>query len=235
MPYVAQRQNLIACKNPDECRTGPAMNQHKNNPDDARPDQRTDGSDRFADLLQRLEHGDKEAFDELLPLVYQELRIIARRQKRGRSGGPKTTALVHEAYLKLANRSGYHFADRGHFFAVAAKAMRHLLIDQARQRQSQKRGGEMIRLSFDEVLDHPGDKKESSEILLDLDRALGNLGERDPRLLQVIECRFFAGLSVEETAEALSLSSRTIKRDWLKARVWLQLQLEPPASPVPAP
>lgn len=195
-----------------------------------------DGRDeRIGDLLQRLEHGDKDAFDELLPLVYQELRIIARRQKRGRSGGPKTTALVHEAYLKLANRSAYHFADRGHFFAVAAKAMRHLLIDQARQRQSQKRGGDMIRLSFDEVLDHPGDKKESGEMLLDLDRALGSLGDRDPRLLQVIECRFFAGLSVEETAEALSLSSRTIKRDWLKARVWLQLQLEPPAPSASAP
>jgi len=176
-------------------------------------------------LLERLEQGDREAFDQLLPLVYQELRMIARQQKRGQRQGPKTTALVHEAYLKLAKQSASHYADRGHFFAVAAKAMRHLLIDQARQRHSQKRGGDLVRLSFDEALDHPEDLDESSEMLLDLDRALNTLRDRDPRLLEVIECRFFAGLSVEETAQALSLSSRTIKRDWLKARVWLQVQL----------
>lgn len=156
--------------------------------------------------------------------VYDELRMIARRQLYGRRGGEtiQTTALVHEAFLKLARSESDDFNDRSHFFAVAATAMRQILVDYARQRASEKRGGEFKRVDFDmEKLD----VESQTELLIELDDALQKLSALDPRLTKVVECRYFAGMTEPETAAALGVNERTVRRDWVKARAWLHVEL----------
>lgn len=175
-------------------------------------------------LLIAYRDGDREAFDRLVPMVYDDLRRIARRQlRRGGAGHTlDTTGLVHEAYLKLVDPAKVDWQDRGHFLAVSARAMRQVIIGYARKRSAEKRGGGERPVTLDEAqiaIDEQADR------LLALDRALERLGERDERLARVVECRFFAGLSEEETAQALGVSLRTAQRDWMRARAWLKEEL----------
>ena len=175
-------------------------------------------------LLERLRSGDRAALDALLPLVYDELRRIARgqRQRLGSSLTVNTTALVHEAYLKLVKDRARHYSDRSHFFAVAATAMRQLLIDEAKRHAAKKRGSGRRPISLDSV---DVGIEGQAESLLELDRALDKLGQVSPRLLRVVECRFFGGLTETETAAALAVTDRTIRRDWAKARAWLAVEM----------
>lgn len=163
-------------------------------------------------------------FDQLLPLVYDDLRRIAQNQlRRERSGHTLSpTALVHESYLNLVNRSDCSWNDRAHFFAVAARAMRHVLIDYARKRNAQKRGGSRHRITLD---DRMVAVDEQTADLLALDDALDRLAQRDPRMVSVVECRFFGGMTLEETAEALDVSVRTVQRDWTRAKAYLHQML----------
>ncbi len=171
-------------------------------------------------LLNEWRGGDRTAFDRLFPLIYDELRVLARRQLRraGRDQTLNTTALLHEAYLKLVDQSRAVVQDRHHFFALAAKAMRHILVDGARRRSAMKRGGAADPLPLDD--DAPAAAERGSEVVA-VDEALARLEAADPRLGKIVELRFFGGLSVEETAETLDLSPRTVKRDWRKARAFL--------------
>ena len=156
-----------------------------------------------------------------MPIVYDHLRVIARRQLALREGGGtlSTTGLVHEAYLKLANQSQVTWSDRPHFFALASVAMRHVLVDRAKARFAQKREGTLRRVSLD------GDQiagDDQAEAMLEINDALDRLAALEPRLARVVECRFFGGLSEEETAEALKVTTRTVQRDWAKARMLLR-------------
>ena len=175
-------------------------------------------------LLIRSREGDRGAFDALFPFIYDDLTRIAHRQLgRFRPGQTlNTSALVHDAYMRLVDHTQASWKDRGHFFATAARAMRFIVVDYARQRTAQKRGGRTSLLRIDDV-DVP--VAEQAEILIALDEALTRLAEVDPRLGQVIECRFFAGLTEVETAEALGVTDRTVRRDWLKAKAWLQVEM----------
>ncbi len=177
-------------------------------------------------LLHGARGGDHGAFDRLLPLIYDELRAIARRQLRREQIGHtlRSTALVHEAYLKLVDQAGVEWRDRAHFFGIAARAMRQVLIDYARRRGAEKRGGDVVRTTLSDqelALDVP------LEELLALDDALTRLAEVDERLRQVVEYRFFGGMPEEEIAEVLGVSTRTVQRDWLRARAWLYAKLYP--------
>jgi len=174
-------------------------------------------------LLRAYEAGDSRAFERLVPLVYDELRRIARGKLHG-AGGPAfdTTSLVHEAYLKLAQAESLKAADRGHLMAIAASAMRQVLVDRARARLRAKRGGGAAEVPIDDI-DPPAPA--SPEHLVDVDRALAALRVRDERLARVVDCRFFAGYSDEDTAEALGISVRTAQRDWMRARAWLRAEL----------
>jgi RNA polymerase sigma factor (TIGR02999 family) len=171
-------------------------------------------------LLSALRAGDRGALERLFPLVYDELRRLARRQLRGRLPGQTldTTALVHEAYLKLADPQAAEWQDRAHFLGVAATAMRHILVDAARRRGALKRGGDRQRVELDE--EKLGLEARVAEIV-EVDRALTDLSALSERLGRLVELRFFGGLSVEETAEVLQVSPRTIKREWRKARAFL--------------
>jgi RNA polymerase sigma factor (TIGR02999 family) len=178
--------------------------------------------DEITGLLTAMGDGDALARDRLFALVYGELRARARQQlARMRPGETlDTTALVHEAYLKLASRAQANYTDRAHFFAVASRAMRQILVDYARRASAQKRGGGASAVSLDD--DDPGcGVPTHADALLALDAALARLAVLDERLARVVELRFFGGLSVEETAEALQSSPRTVKRDWRKARILL--------------
>ena len=175
--------------------------------------------DDITELLVSLRNGRREALNELFPLVYEELRLLARRRLSYRSGGTLgTTALVHEAYLKLFDHARLTLNDRKHFFALAAKAMRQILVDHARRRGARKRGGDLHRVDLD-AAEVPVDDRASE--LLALDDALRHLADLDDRLGRVVELRFFGGLTVEETAEVLDVDPRTVKRDWRKARALL--------------
>jgi RNA polymerase sigma factor (TIGR02999 family) len=177
-------------------------------------------------LLHAYAGGDRAAFDELVPLIYEELRRIARNHLRRTQRGATldTNGLVHEAYLKLAGQKGMRVEDRGHFLAIAARAMRQIIVSRARARVAAKRGGGDIRMTFDEGrIAAPAETQ--AEWLLDLDRALEGLRERDERLARTVECRFFAGLSEDETAEALGVSLRTAQRNWMRARAWIRSEL----------
>jgi RNA polymerase sigma factor (TIGR02999 family) len=175
-------------------------------------------------LLRALEDGEKEAADRLFEVVYQELRKIARRQLQGAPWGEtlNTTALVHEAYLKLSRDSGWTVRDRFHFFALTARAMREVLIDHARTRMRQKRGGGVKALDLDDVQIPVAEKAEE---LVALDEALERLETVDPELSRLVEWRFFAGLTVEEIASTLEVSERTVKRHWRTARAFLYQEL----------
>jgi len=176
-------------------------------------------------LLQRHRSGDRDAFDRMVPIVYERLRAIAHRQLL--RAGPRerhlnTTALVHETYLQMVGESGVDWQDRAHFFAVCALAMRRVLVDYARQRQAAKRGGGVADLTLE-----PGlvAMDAQSELVLAVDQALQELESFNAKLARVVECRYFAGMTEEETAEALHSSVRTVQRDWTRARAWLSRAL----------
>lgn len=178
---------------------------------------------QHADITTQLrawQAGDPSARERLFPLVYDELRLIAHRQlQRERPGHTlDTTALVHEAYLRLAGSTSQDFSDRAHFFAMAATAMRRILVDYARRYRTEKRGAAPRRVSLTDTMLVA---EERADTLLAVDEALGELARIDPRLSRVVECRFFAGLTEEETAETLGVTSRTVRRDWTKAKGWL--------------
>lgn len=176
-------------------------------------------------ILSRYGQGDAEAFDQVMDLVYEDLRRIAHRQlRRARFGETlATTGLVHEAYLKLVDQTRAQFQDRNHFFAITAHAMRQIIVDYARKRFAKKRGGGQVPETYDE--ERIAAEREAERILA-VDQALEQLKEIDERMLRVVECRFFSGLTEQETADALGMSLRTVQRTWMRARAWLKETLE---------
>jgi RNA polymerase sigma factor (TIGR02999 family) len=184
----------------------------------------TSSSQQITHLLLAWGNGDQAALEQLMPLVYDELRRVAARHLRRQRPDHtlQTTALVNEAYLRLIDSSQVRWQNRAHFFAVSAQLMRRILVDFARSRNYQKRGGGAEQVSLDEALVVA---PERSADLLALDEALTRLAELNPRQAQVVELRYFGGLSEEEAAEALKVSLRTIQRDWNLARLWLYREL----------
>ena len=178
-------------------------------------------------LLAQASHGDPAAVDRLVPILYEELRRLAHLRMRGERPGHTlgTTALVHEAYLDLAGLDRMTWRDRAHFLAVAARAMRRVLIDHAEARDAQKRGGGQRAITLDEEAELVLGGGSRAEELLALDEALVRLADVSERQCRVVECRFFAGMTVEETAEALHTSPATVKREWTVARAWLHREL----------
>jgi RNA polymerase sigma factor (TIGR02999 family) len=182
------------------------------------------GSTMGLDVLAQLRTGSRESIDRLVPLLYEELRAMAHRRLRAqpRGGTLQTTALVHEAYLKIVDQSRATVRDRVHFLALASLAMRHVLVDRAKARGAVKRNGQQWCVTLDEeeigVDDQPG-------ALLQLDDALNRLTTLEPRLARVVECRFFGALTEDEIAEALGVTVRTVQRDWAKARMLLRRTL----------
>ncbi len=189
------------------------------------------------ELLKASRSGEREAYDRVFELVYDHLRAAAhaqlQRDVRHREGGHtlSTTAVVHEAWLRLADPTRLDVRDRAHFLAIASRVMRQVLIQYARRFKASRRGGGAIRLDLDEV-ERGGavavDRQ--AESLVALDEALERLAALNPRLAQVVECRYFGGLTEPETADALGVTERTIRRDWVKARAWLAVELGPGAS-----
>lgn len=177
-------------------------------------------------LLGAVQHGDSDALDRIYPHVYDELRSVAARQlRRERTGHTlHPTALVHEAYMKLAG-GGVEAVNRSHFLAIAARAMRQVLVDHARRRGARKRGGEWHATT---LTDGSASIELAPEEIIALDRALETL---DPRQRQVVECRFFGGMEESEIAEALDVSERTVRRDWVKARAWLYREIYDTPAP----
>jgi RNA polymerase sigma factor (TIGR02999 family) len=184
------------------------------------------------ELLVAWREGDDAAFDRLFEQVYDTLRRCAQGQRRRWRGNPslQTTALVNEAYLRLVDRGEQSWSSRSHFFAVAARAMRYILMDWARRKRAQKRGGDAPTLSLEALRETLGREvvvsAETADALLVLDEALDQLRDVHPRAAQGVECRFFAGLSIEETAEALGVSPSTVSRDWLVAQGWLYREMQ---------
>ena len=181
---------------------------------------------QVTELLLAWGNGDETALERLMPVVYQELRSLAHHYMRGERRGHvlQTTALVNEAYLRLVDSSRVKWQNRAHFFAVSAQLMRRVLVDIARSRNLQKRGGGLLQVSLDEGLaPAPG----KSADLVALNDALTALAEIDERASRVVELRFFGGLSIEETAEALRISPETVKRDWAWAKAWLLREMSP--------
>ncbi len=178
-------------------------------------------------LLRAWGGGDAQALDRLTPVVYDELRRMAHRYMRreGAENSLQATALVHEAYLKLIDARIAQWQDRAHFFAVSARLMRRILVDAARAKEAGKRGGGAVRVEINESID--GAPLRSDEMLR-LDDALEALAKFDARKADVVELRFFGGLSVEETAEVLKISAQSVMRDWKLARVWLAREMERP-------
>ena len=176
------------------------------------------------DILGELQSGRQDTLDRLVPVVYNELRAIARRQlaRRAPNSTLTTTGLVHEAYLKLVDQSQVTWRDRAHFFALAAVAMRHIMVDRARARLASKREGAFDRITLDHVEIAGADQP---EVLLELNDAIDRLASVEPRLARVVDCRFFGGLEEQEIAEALGVTVRTVQRDWVKARMLLRRAL----------
>jgi RNA polymerase sigma-70 factor, ECF subfamily len=183
----------------------------------------TTARDHVTDLLLLLRGGDESVMDRLFPVVYEELRRIAHYHMAGERPGHTlgTTGLVHETYLKLVDQTRVQWRDRGHFFRVASWAMRRILVDYARTAHALRRGGGQAPVTLNE--EQAGTERGAT--LVALDEALHRLAAVDKRLSQVVECRYFGGLTEEETAEALGVSARTVERDWIKARSWLRLEL----------
>jgi RNA polymerase sigma factor (TIGR02999 family) len=182
-------------------------------------------------LLAQARGGDSSALKRLFPLVYDELLGVARGQRRrqARHETLNTTALVHEAFIRLIGQENLELTDRAHFMAVAATAMRQILIDYARRRGAAKRGGGAETVSFEELEvaleSEPGFSDTKADALVVLDLALARLGARSARQSRVVECRFFGGMSVDETARALAISPATVKRDWATAQEWLYREM----------
>ena len=178
-------------------------------------------------LLARVRDGDAEALDALVPLVYDELEELARAQRRRWQGSVSvhTGSLLNEAYMRLAGQESPQWGDRAHFMAVAAMAMRQILIGHARQRAAKKRGDGRARVSFEEleaVIGSPAPELEArDDVLILLDQCLSRLAKERPRAAQIVECRFFAGMTIAETAEALGISPATVKRGWSMAQAWI--------------
>lgn len=177
-------------------------------------------------LLYHCSSGDSEAFQRLIPLVYEDLRRIAHRRLAGERADHtlNTTAVVHEAYLHLVRQATASWQDRAHFFAVAARVIRNVLIDYARARATGKRGAGALRIPLREDLE--GGSEPDTFELLALDGALRDLSTLDPRLERIVECRFFGGMTMKDTAEALGISLRTAERDWTRAKAHLYRSLE---------
>lgn len=182
---------------------------------------------RATEIAVRLDRGDRASAEELFPLVYDELRRLAGRYMSRETPGHtlQPTGLVHEAYLKLVEQRRASWKSRTHFFAVGARVMRRLLVDHARERGAAKRGAGWHRVTLCEALDPVGSADLDPEQLLTLDAALERLAEVDPREAKVVTLRFFGGLTVEEVAEALGVSTRTAEGDWRHARAWLSRAL----------
>lgn len=178
------------------------------------------------EILAAYRRGEPGAFDKLVEILYEDLKRLARRRvaRSDRRATLDTTALVHEAYLKLGASPGSGWNDREHFFAVAARAMRQIVVDHARAQRRAKRGGGNAPVDIENV--QVGVDQEIEKIL-GIDSALGRLQETDPRLVRVVECRYFAGLSEEETSAALALPLRTVQRSWQQAKSWLKSELGP--------
>ncbi len=188
--------------------------------------------EKVTQLLEAVRNGDRSALNKLFPLVYDELHVLAHRKRRQWHGDYtlNTTALVHEAYLKLTDPSQIQWNNRAHFFYVAAKAMRQILINYAEQQRAEKRGGKVRKISFDEmrVLVENGNgtlTAERAEALTTLDAALKKLEKINKRQSRIVECRFFGGMTVKETAAALAVSTPTVKRGWAMAKVWLYREM----------
>jgi RNA polymerase sigma factor (TIGR02999 family) len=181
-------------------------------------------SEQITKYLHEWRDGKESALDEILPLVYDELRKIARRYRSKERGEHtlQTTEIINEAYLKLLNQSGNDWRDRAHFFAVASRVMRNLLVDYARTKNYQKRGSGAEKVSFEDVAVF---SPEPDAKILALDEALKNLAKFDERKSRLVELRYFGGLSAAETAEALGISEITVKREWLKAKAWLYKEM----------
>jgi len=179
---------------------------------------------KITQLLQAMAGGDPDAMDKLIPMVYSEMRAIAHGRMQGErdSHTLHTTALVHEAYLKLVDLDRIQYRDRAHFFAVAARAMRYILVNYARRRDAQKRGGGRYRVTLEDA--HLMTRQQALDVLA-LEDALEHLQSFSERPYRVVECRFFAGLTIAETAVALDISPATVKRDWNLARAWLNREL----------
>ena len=187
-------------------------------------DEATVSPHRVTQLLQQWSHGNDAALVELTPLIYEELRRLAHYQMGGQRADHtlQTTALVHEAYLRLADQTNPNWQDRAHFFAVAARAMRQIVVDYARSYQSQKRGGGAVKIELDEAaLISPEQSKE----IVDLHEALEGLATLDLRKAEVVELKYFGGLDYDEIAEVLKISKITVRRDWEFARAWLLKEL----------
>jgi RNA polymerase sigma factor (TIGR02999 family) len=180
--------------------------------------------EQVTQLLKAWSLGQDAALEELIPLVHQELRRLARRYMYGERAGHtlQTTALVNEAYLRLVNCSHVNWQNRAHFFAISAQLMRRILVDSARARGYQKRGGGVPKITLDEAL---MGLPEKGQDLIELDDALKELAGVDPRKSKVVELRFFGGLSVEETAEVLKVSPDTVLRDWRLSKAWLKCEM----------
>lgn len=188
--------------------------------------------DDIGEITQLLERLDRDrgtardaVLEQLMPMVYRELKELARANRYRFAGdaGPGTTSLVHEAYLKLAGGAGASYANRRHFFAIASRAMRSILVDNARRQSRQKRGGGRRQAPLGESMLVSAERPEE---LLALDEALDRLDSREPRLARIVECRCFGGLTIDETAEALEVSPATVKRGWSLARTWLYRELQ---------
>jgi RNA polymerase sigma factor (TIGR02999 family) len=179
---------------------------------------------RVTQLLQQWSHGDDSALAELTPLIYKELKRLAHYQMAGQSADHtlQTTALVNEAYLRLASQTYPNWQSRAHFFAVAARAMRQILVSYARSNRAQKRGGGGARIELDEAAIL---SPEQSKEIVDLHEALERLGALDSRKARVVELKFFGGLNYDEIAEVLKIAGRTVRRDWEFAKVWLYKEL----------
>lgn len=181
-------------------------------------------SDAITQLLRAHRQGDEAAFDRVMSLVYDDLRRVAQRQLVRLPAGAtlNATAVVHETYFHLVDETSVPWESRGHFFAIAARAMRRVIIDHVRARTAQKRGGGLAAVTLDPERLAVG---EQAGVLLAVDEALQHLAGFNPRLVKVAECRLFAGLTEEETASAVGVSLRTVQRDWVRARAWLQQHL----------
>ena len=184
--------------------------------------------EHVTDLLIAWGHGEEAALARLMPLVHDELYRLARRQMRGERKGHvlQTTALVNEAYVRLVDLSRVRWQDRAHFFAMSARLMRRILVDHARARHALKRGGDVRVISLDDTAEISDDRMSD---FVALDDALEALAKIDARKSRIVEMRFFAGLTVDETAEALHVSAQTVMRDWQLAKVWLLRELSRPA------
>jgi RNA polymerase sigma factor (TIGR02999 family) len=187
--------------------------------------------DTVARLLEEIRGGNRSAFDKLVPLVYEELRELAHAQRRSWRGDDTldTNALAHEAYLKLAAQDVPDWESHAHFRSVAARAMRQILIDYAKARRAEKRGGERVRVTLDEIrLAPPGTDSASqqAELLIVLDESLKRLTDENERQSRIVECRFFGGMTVPDTAAALGISRATVKRGWAMAKAWLYRDMQ---------